>query len=98
MLRRLRGRAHQVITGVAVVDARSRRAASTAAVSEVLMRSYPNSVVDAYVVSGEPFDKAGGYAIQEAGAQLVAGLVGSHSNIVGLPLQAPPPPRAELAA
>ena len=88
MLRRLRGRAHQVITGVAVVDARSRRAASTAVVSEVLMRSYPNSVVDAYVVSGEPFDKAGGYAIQEAGAQLVAGWVGSYSNIVGLPLEA----------
>jgi septum formation protein len=88
MLRRLRGRAHQVITGVAVVDARTRRAASTAVVSEVLMRSYPDDVIEAYVASGEPFDKAGGYAIQEVGAQLVAGWVGSYSNIVGLPLEA----------
>ncbi|HEV8643006.1 MAG TPA: Maf family protein [Methylomirabilota bacterium] len=88
MLRRLRGRAHQVITGVAVVDARTRRAASTAVVSEVLMRSYPDDVIEAYVASGEPFDKAGGYAIQEVGAHLVAGWVGSYSNIVGLPLEA----------
>lgn len=88
MLRRLRGRMHRVITGVAVVDARGGRTASTAVVSEVLMLDYPDSVIDAYVASGEPFDKAGGYAIQEAGARLVAGWRGSYSNVIGLPLEA----------
>lgn len=88
MLRRLRGRPHIVITGLAVVDAGEDRSEATAVVSEVLMRDYPDSVIDAYVASGEPLDKAGAYAIQGAGAGLVAGWIGSYSNIVGLPLEA----------
>ena len=88
MLRRLRGRAHEVITGVAVVDAATGREATTAVTSRVLMRNYPDEAIEAYVGSGEPLDKAGAYAIQEAGAELVGGYVGSYSNIVGLPLEA----------
>ncbi len=88
MLRRLRGRAHEVITGVAVVDAATGRAETMAVVSRVLMRAYPDSTIDAYVASGEPFDKAGGYAIQGMGGALVGGWVGSYSNVVGLPLAA----------
>jgi septum formation protein len=88
MLRRLRGRPHTVITGLAMVDSGGPRAASTAVVSEVLMRDYADSVIEAYVASGEPLDKAGAYAIQGAGAGLVGGWIGSYSNIVGLPLEA----------
>jgi septum formation protein len=88
MLRRLRGRAHEVITGVAVVDAGSRRAESTAVATRVVMADVGDDVIDAYVAGGEPFDKAGGYAIQGAGSALVAGFVGSYSNVVGLPLAA----------
>lgn len=88
MLRRLRGRPHTVITGLAVVDVAGSRAESTAVVSEVLMRDYADSVIEAYVASGEPLDKAGAYAIQGAGAGLVGGWIGSYSNIVGLPLEA----------
>ena len=88
MLRRLRGRPHEVITGVAVMDAATRRAATTAEVSRVLMRDYPDSLIDSYVASGEPLDKAGAYAIQGDGGQLVAGWVGSYTNIVGLPVAA----------
>jgi septum formation protein len=88
MLRRLRGRPHIVITGLAVVNAAEDRAEATAVVSEVLMRHYADSVIDAYVASGEPLDKAGAYAIQGAGAGLVGGWIGSYSNIVGLPLEA----------
>ncbi len=88
MLRRLRGRPHTVITGLAVVDAEEDRAEVTAVVSEVLMRDYADSVIEAYVASGEPLDKAGAYAIQGAGAGLVGGWIGSYSNIVGLPLEA----------
>ena len=88
MLRKLRGRVHEVITGVAVVDAATGRAASTAVVTGVTMRDVADDVIDAYVDGGEPFDKAGAYAIQEGGAALVAGVVGSYSNVVGLPLAA----------
>jgi septum formation protein len=86
MLRRLRGREHQVITGVAVIDAASGRARSTSVVSCVTMADYADAEIDAYVATGEPMDKAGAYAIQGQGSALVAGLSGSFSNVVGLPL------------
>jgi septum formation protein len=88
MLRRLRGRTHEVITGVAVVDAATGRAASTAVVTSVAMRNVADDVIDAYVAGGEPLDKAGAYAIQEGGGALVEGFVGSYSNVIGLPLAA----------
>jgi septum formation protein len=88
MLRRLRGRAHEVITGVAVVDAVSGRSQVTAVRTRVLMANVSDTELDAYVSSGEPLDKAGGYGIQGAGGVLVAGFAGSYSNVVGLPLQA----------
>lgn len=86
MLRRLRGREHEVITGVAVVDARSGRAERFAVTSRVRMAPYDDAAIDAYVTTGEPLDKAGAYAIQGAGGALVAGYEGSYSNVVGLPL------------
>jgi septum formation protein len=86
MLRRLRAREHEVITGVAVVDARTGREARTAVTSRVRMGGYGEREIDAYVATGEPLDKAGAYAIQGAGGALVAGYEGSYTNVVGLPL------------
>jgi septum formation protein len=86
MLRRLRGREHEVITGVAVVDVRTGRAERTAVTSRVRMADYDERALEAYVATGEPLDKAGAYAIQGAGGALVAGYEGSYSNVVGLPL------------
>ena len=88
MLRRLRGRAHEVITGLAVVEAETGRAEATAVVTQVAMADVGDDVIEAYVASGEPFDKAGAYAIQGQGGALVSGFVGSYSNVVGLPLAA----------
>src|SRR5207245_9837244 len=88
MLVRLRGRWHEVITGVAVIDAGTGRAASTTAVSRVLMANYSDATVEAYVASGSPFDKASGYAIQDLDGALVDGVVGSYTNVIGLPAQA----------
>jgi nucleoside triphosphate pyrophosphatase len=88
MLARLRGREHEVITGVAVVDAETRRSAWTMAVSRVLMAAYPDATIATYVASGSPFDKAGGYAIQDLNGVLVDGVVGSYTNVVGLPVEA----------
>ncbi|MBI1737022.1 MAG: septum formation protein Maf [Candidatus Rokubacteria bacterium] len=84
MLRRLRGRWHEVITGVAAVA--GDREATVSVVSRVLMAGVDDAAIDAYVATGEPLDKAGAYAIQGAGGSLVAGLVGSYTNVIGLPL------------
>lgn len=88
MLRLLRGRAHDVVTGVAVMDTASGRETSTAVVTRVVMGQYDDAAIEAYVATGSPLDKAGAYAIQEVGADWVTSLTGSYSNVVGLPLAA----------
>ncbi len=88
MLRRLRGRTHEVMTGVAVVDAATGGEAMQTVTSRVTMRAYSEAEIAEYVATGEPLDKAGAYAIQGTGGALVAGLDGSRSNVVGLPLEA----------
>jgi septum formation protein len=86
MLRALSGRTHQVVTGVALVDAATGRAESDAAVTDVTFRTLTDAEIAAYVETGEPFGKAGAYAIQGLGALLVEGIAGSPSNVIGLPL------------
>jgi septum formation protein len=86
MLRRLRGREHQVITGVAVVDARTGRGESRTVVTRVVMADVDDEVIDAYVATGEPLDKAGSYAVQGLGALFVEEVFGNYTNVVGLPI------------
>lgn len=83
-LERLSGRAHRVYTGVALRQgAGLERALST---SEVRFRATTDAERRAYCASGEPYDKAGGYAIQGRGAVFVEHLSGSYSAVMGLPL------------
>ena len=84
MLTKLRERSHQVITGVAVV--RADRSAVAHATTYVQMRPYSDAEISAHVERGEPFDKAGSYAIQDPEFQPVAGWEGCYCNVVGLPL------------
>lgn len=86
MLRALRGRPHQVVTGVALCEVPSGRGAAEAVTSDVLMRAYSDAEIDAYVATGEPDDKAGAYAVQGAGGRLVVRVDGCYTNVVGLPL------------
>lgn len=86
MLRTLRGRAHDVITGVAVVDAATGRGERSAVVTTVQMRDVIDGEIAAYVATGEPLDKAGSYAVQGAGGELVDAVEGCYANVVGLPL------------
>lgn len=86
MLRELQGREHEVITGVALVEAPGRREAATHVVTRVRMRALSQAEIDAYIASGEPLDKAGAYAIQAAGHGLVDRVEGCYTNVVGLPL------------
>ena len=86
MLRLLSGRDHQVVTGIAVTDV-ARGSVNSSAVSTVVrFRSLTEAEIAAYVATGEPRDKAGAYAIQGLGVDLVEDLRGCFSNVVGLPL------------
>ena len=87
MLRRLSGHEHQVITGIAVVDARYGRHRSDSVTTKVRFAPLEDRVIDRYVATGEPLDKAGGYGIQGFGALLVEGIEGCYFNVVGLPLR-----------
>ncbi len=86
MLERLRDRWHQVYTGIAVYDPQKDRLETILAVTEVHMRPYAEDEVSTYIASGDPFDKAGGYAIQNEAFHPVDRIEGCYSNVVGLPL------------
>jgi septum formation protein len=86
MLRRLRGRSHQVCTGFAVLDMDTETLLTDLCVTDVPMRSYTDEEIRAYVLSGDPLDKAGAYAIQHAGFQPVESISGCYASVMGLPL------------
>ena len=86
MLRRLSGRRHEVITGLALVDVATGGTWCEAVTTIVTMRDLPDAEIGDYIATGEPRDKAGAYAIQGAGAALIARYQGCYTNVVGLPL------------
>ena len=87
MLRRLRNRQHAVVTAFTLLYSCDPPRTITRRVrTAVTMRDYSDTEIDAYIASGDPFDKAGGYAIQDETFHPVASIVGSYSNVVGLPL------------
>lgn len=86
MLRRLRAREHEVITGLAILDPDGRRGYISTTRTRVWMRPYADEEIAAYVAAGEPFDKAGAYAIQSTAFRPVARCEGCYLNVVGLPL------------
>lgn len=84
MLTLLSGRAHRVLTAVAVVTPRAERVALSD--SNVTFRALSRREIDAYVAGGEPLDKAGAYAIQGGAAAFASHLSGSYTGVMGLPL------------
>jgi septum formation protein len=84
MLGRLSGRTHEVLTAVAVAD--SHGVALRLSVSAVRFRGLSSEECAAYWETGEPRDKAGGYAVQGAAAVFIESLSGSYSGVMGLPL------------
>jgi septum formation protein len=87
MLVQLQGRTHQVITGVCLVWQQARRSRLFAVATDVTFHSLSPARIRDYLAAINPLDKAGAYAIQEQGEQIVAGISGSFSNVVGLPLE-----------
>lgn len=86
MLVALSGSTHQVISGVALVQAGRIETAQSR--TEVRFRALTLTEIEAYWTTGEPLDKSGGYAIQGLGAVFVESIAGSYSNVVGLPIEA----------
>ena len=86
MLRQLRGHKHQVYTGIAVLRLSDGAIVTDLCVTSVPMRAYSDNEIDAYVLTGDPLDKAGAYAIQHPKFQPVENLAGCYASVMGLPL------------
>jgi len=87
MLRALSGRTHRVTTSVCLVQAPDEVKALKHETTFVAFRPLDESEIEAYISSGEPFDKAGGYGIQGSASRFVAQVDGDYSNVVGLPVR-----------
>ncbi|MFO8035345.1 MAG: Maf family protein [Anaerolineales bacterium] len=86
ILERLRGSTHSVFSGVAVRKPGDELTLTDLVRTEVTMREYSDKEIEAYIKSGDPFDKAGAYAIQNDDFQPVASWDGCFANVMGLPL------------
>ncbi|MBW1669030.1 MAG: septum formation protein Maf [Deltaproteobacteria bacterium] len=86
MLHNLSGKEHKVITGFCLLYPGGSVAHSEAVTTHVRVKNLVENEINAYVKTGEPFGKAGGYAIQGIGAFLVESISGSYTNVVGLPV------------
>ena len=84
MLKKLQGNTHKVYTGVVIVD--SLKTTAFFDVAEVTFRALCDKEILAYIATGEPFDKAGAYGIQERGAALIDCINGDFYSVVGLPI------------
>jgi len=86
MLQRLRGRTHQVYTGIAVMRLLDGNLVTDLCVTDVPMRAYGEEEINAYVATGDPLDKAGAYAIQHPQFHPVETMSGCYASVMGLPL------------
>lgn len=86
MLIRLSGRVHRVMTGIALVDSRNGVCRSGCEVTGVRFAQLTPGEIKYYISTGEPYGKAGAYAVQGIGALFVEGIEGCYANVVGLPL------------
>ena len=86
MLKQLSGQTHQVVTGYALIRKAEQKLFTDAVRTDVSFKTLSTEEIEWYIHTSEPFDKAGGYAIQGLGSFLVKGINGSYTNVVGLPV------------
>jgi septum formation protein len=86
MIRRLSGRTHEVMSGVAVVDASSRRSADAVETTRVTFRALTEGEIERFVDAVRPLDRAGAYTVDGPGSLLVERYEGCYNNVLGLPL------------
>jgi septum formation protein len=87
MLQRLSGRTHQVCSAVAIYLQTSGRSAAFHEISRVRFQRLSNATIENYLAKVAPLDKAGAYAAQGSGAEIIAKIDGSFTNVVGLPME-----------
>ncbi len=85
-LARLAGKRHRVLTAFVLLNERGQVFADHVVTSYVTFKDLTSEQIDEYVRTGEPFDKAGGYGIQDRGKALVDNVRGSYTNVIGLPM------------
>ena len=86
MPRRLSGKEHRVLTGFSVLHLEKGKRDREAVQTAVKVKKLTQTEVDWYIQTGEPFDKAGGYAVQGIGSFMIESIKGSYTNVVGLPI------------
>ncbi|MFH1626233.1 MAG: Maf family protein [Pseudomonadota bacterium] len=86
MLRKLSGKEHRVITGFCVFNTNTKECTRQSVETTVVIKELSEREINGYVKTKEPFDKAGGYAIQGIGSFMVKEIRGSYTNVVGLPI------------
>jgi septum formation protein len=86
MLYMLSGKAHSVISGIAIIDRQAQKTYIESVSSQVIFKELSEEEISNYIKTGEPMDKAGAYAIQGYASTFVAGINGCYNNIVGLPV------------
>ena len=96
MLRRLSGRTHEVCSAVAIYQQTSGRSAIFQDVSRVCFHRLSNETIERYLAKVDPLDKAGAYAAQGSGAEIIAKIEGSFTNVVGLPMEKTVPALAKF--
>ena len=86
MLMKLSGREHKVLTGLCLLNSKSKKILKKVVKSLVIIKELTSEEIESYIKTGEPLDKAGSYAIQGIGAFMVKEIHGSYTNVVGLPV------------
>jgi len=86
MLKKLSGREHKVFTGFAVTQVASKVSHSDVVQSTIKFKKISAAELEWYIACDEPYDKAGGYAVQGKGAYFIKSILGSYTNVIGLPL------------
>lgn len=86
MLKKISGKKHQLITGIAIIDTKRNKTFTDYEITEVWFKKLSAKEIENYIKTGEPLDKAGSYAIQKLGCILIKKINGNYTNVVGLPI------------
>jgi septum formation protein len=86
MLKKISGKKHKLITGIAIIDTKENKIFTDYEITEVWFKKMSNKEIKEYIKTGEPLDKAGGYAIQKLGCLFIEKINGNYTNVVGLPI------------
>ena len=86
MLRKISGKKHKVTTGIAIIDTKKNKIFTDYEITEVWFKKLTMREIEKYIKTGEPLDKAGGYAIQKLGCIFIEKINGDYTNVIGLPI------------